>query len=274
MKNTEQMQEQMAVMLREMAVSFPYPPTPDIAGQVRRRLASPPRPRQALLAWALAVLLIAVGLLLAVPQVRAAVFEMIRAGAITIFVGEPTPTAVPPTPVSEAGPVIPPSATPTPPPLETAVSEIAGLTTLEEAHAQARFPLRLPLAYGEPDAVYLQEIPDPGLDGQVAILVWLDPARPERARLRLYQIDLAWYALKQAAVEAVSQTKVNGQTAYWIEGGHQIQLQNDPGQESYFVEYHVLVWTEGEITYRLESEMSLSEAVEVAGSLRPVREKE
>jgi hypothetical protein len=34
------------------------------------------------------------------------------------------------------------------------------------------------------------------------------------------------------------------------------------------IEGHVLIWTEGEITYRLETDMPLEEAVRVAESLR------
>jgi hypothetical protein len=267
MNDKEQMQEQMATLVQERAVSFPYPPTPDIAGQVRRRLTSPPPHRwQTRLAWALVVVLMAMGLLLTVPQVRAAVFEIIRAGAITIFVGEPTPTAVPTTPVSEEGLALPL--------LETVVTEITGLTRLEDAQTQMRFPLRQPPAYGPPDEVYLQKIADPDLDGQVAIMVWLDPVQPERAHLRLYQIGMAFYGLKRASIEAVEQTEVNRQTAYWVEGGHQIQLPNEQEQESYFVEDNVLIWVEGEITYRLESDLSLAEAVQVAESLMLVEEGE
>ena len=105
-------------------------------------------------------------------------------------------------------------------------------------------------------------------------MVWLDPAQPERLRLRLDQIDMPFYGLKRASIEAVTQTEVNRQTAYWVECGHQIELQNGQEQESYFVEGNVLIWEEGEITYRLESDLSLAEAVQVAESLIPVKEGE
>jgi hypothetical protein len=253
-------------VIRETAASFPYPPTPDVAAAVRGRIAGPVRPSSPVrvrLAWAIALLLLIVAGVLAVPQARAAVFEIIRAGAIIIFAGEPTPAVASPTPLSQddssAG---------------TAVFELAGRTTLEEAQAQVSFPLRIPLAEGMPAEVYLQKLPDPGLDEQVVIMLWRDPAQPERVRLRLHQIGSPYYGLKQASISAVTQTEVNGQPAYWLEGGHRLLLENGPEQESYFVEGNVLIWADGTITYRLESELSLEEAVHIAESLYPLGEAE
>jgi hypothetical protein len=34
---------------------------------------------------------------------------------------------------------------------------------------------------------------------------------------------------------------------------------------------HVLIWAEGDVTYRLETSLSMEEAVRVAESLEPVR---
>lgn len=263
MNESDQTQKQITMLLRETAAAFPYPPTPDVAGQVRRRLAAPPQRQQRRLAWGLAALLLVAGLLLAVPQVRAAVFEIIRAGAITIFVGEPTPTAVAPTPGSQSEAIVPPTATL--PPLATAVSAYGELTTLADAQAQIDFSLRLPPTYGPPDEVYLQD----SRDGAIVILAWLDPTQSERMRLRLHQTRVFAYGLKQAAVDAVAQTEINGQTAYWVEGGHRIRLQDG---QSYTVTNNVLIWVEENVTYRLEGELTLEEAVKVAASLEPIQE--
>ena len=37
------------------------------------------------------------------------------------------------------------------------------------------------------------------------------------------------------------------------------------------IDGHVLIWTEGNITYRLETSLSLDEALKVAESLQPIR---
>lgn len=263
MNETHATQEQIATLLRDTAVQFPYPPTPDVASGVRRRLATPVRRSRRRLAWALAALLLGLGLLLAAPQVRAAVWEFIRAGAITIFVGEPTPTAVAATPISESMPAVPP--TPTLPALATAVAEYGTLTSLADAQARADFTLRLPPAYGPPGEVYLQE----SRDGPIVVLVWPDTAQPGQARLRLHQTRVLVYGLKSTSAENIVQTAVGRQVAYWVEGGHSLRLLNG---RTTFVADHVLIWEEAGITYRLESPLSLAEAVAAAEALAPFEE--
>ncbi len=246
--------------LQETAASFPYPPTPDVIASVRQRLAGPPpRWTRRQMAYAVTLLLLAVSLL-AAPPVRAALVTLLRAGAISIFVGEPTPTAVPPTQVPQTSPRNPSDL----PLLATTVDPQAGRVTLAEAQSQARFALRLPPAYGLPDEVYVQPVPDLSLDGQVVIMVWRDPAQPEQARLSLYQINAVDYGLKHASRQVVQQVEVNGEMAFWVEGGHEIQFPNG----SYLVEQDVLLWVEDGVTYRLESGLSLDETVRIAESLR------
>lgn len=240
--------------LQETAAAFSYPPTPDIAAGVRQRLARSVRRRQPR-AWAYALLLLLALLagLLAVPQVRAAFLQLFRAGAITISVTEPTPTAA-----NDA--LLPPTL----PSLATAVADFAGRTTLTKAQAQTPFSLRLPPAYGAPDDVFLQQISDPGIAGAIVIMVWRAPTP-----LQLHQIGADSYGLKGASVDAVAQTMVNGRTAFWIEGGHRILLGDG---QSYTVAENVLIWTEGDVTYRLQSMLTLEEAVQIAASLEPMEE--
>lgn len=234
--------------IQEIAASLPYPPTPDVAAGIRQRLTAPPprRSRRQLAYAAMLLLLLLLGLL-AVPPVRAALLNFFRVGAVTIFVADPS------TPEAAALP-----------PLEATALPQAARVTLAEAQSQARFPLRLPPAYGSPDEIYLQQLPDPGLAGQVVIMVWRDPAQPELVRLRLYQIDATEYGLKHASIQAVRQAVVNGQNAFWVEGGHEFRLPYGV----YLVEQDVLIWAEGDITYRLESALSFAETVRIAQSLR------
>ncbi|MGD8626434.1 MAG: hypothetical protein PVJ34_17980, partial [Anaerolineae bacterium] len=143
----EQTDSMWAEKVRSTASAFAYPPTPDVAAAEQRRLAAraaPARRRRRRLAWGMAValaLVVLLGGLLAVPQVRAAVLEALNLGAIRVLLGEPTPT--PAAKTAEAGPTVLPS-----------LLDLAGETTLAEAEAQAGFPVRLP-AYpadlGRPD---------------------------------------------------------------------------------------------------------------------------
>jgi len=183
---------------------------------------------------------------LAVPAARAGVIEFLRFGAIRLILGPSTAT-----PVATRTPVL----TPIVPPL-------SGHTTLANARTLARFPILLP-AYpadlGPPDEVYFQEFA-----GQVVVTVWR--AAGGVPRLALYHITERNFALK--AVEIVEQTTVNGLRALWVRGPHLAQFQDLRMGEIQLVAGNVLIWTQGEVTYRLESHVSLDEAVRIAESLR------
>jgi hypothetical protein len=260
--------EQWEARLQQLARHFPYPPTPDMTSRVRAQLAEGSRRKPGLpprrLAWAALVVLLVLAGLLAVPQVRAALVEYLQIGAVRIFLIEPTPTPTP-TPLaasSEEKPI-----TPTPTPLASLL-DLAGETTLAEATEQAGFTIRLPTYppdLGQPDHVFLQQI-----GGPVVVLVWLDPAQPEQVRLSLQQLGPGTFAEKGNPGQ-VQETTVNGQRALWAEGPYVLQFRRGNRVDYDFrrlVEGRVLIWAEGDITYRLETDLALPEAVRVAESLR------
>ncbi|HEX6385805.1 MAG TPA: DUF4367 domain-containing protein [Anaerolineae bacterium] len=284
----EQLFDKWEQRLQTTAAAFAYPPTPDVAGAVTRRLRQQRATRDTRslmsgprLAWAMALLLLLLGGLMAVPQVRAAVLQLLRVGAVTIFVTEPTPTTTT-TPTSMPATSLPglaestaatttptamATALPSPAALTSSLHDIAGTTTLAEAQAQFDFPLRLPTyppGLGLPDRVFHQELPN-----SVVMLVWLKPDQQE-VRLALYLIEGQDFAIKKVA-ETMQETFVNGNVAVWVEGEHLLQLQDDTFQPWYFVEGNVLVWFDGRVTYRLETGLSLEEAVRIAESLEATR---
>jgi len=63
---------------------------------------------------------------------------------------------------------------------------------------------------------------------------------------------------------------VNGRRAIWAEGPYVLQFRrgNRVDYDSAVGRGRVLIWTEGAITYRLETDLSLAEAVQIAESLR------
>lgn len=239
--------ERWELKIRETAVAFPYPPTPDLAEGVSARLAVRQRvaPRRSL-AWAIALLLLLSAALFSVPQVRATVAEMFRLGAIT-FVERPQPTP-------------PPVTTATLPPLTDRI--LASLTPLSLAKArdQLAAPLRLP-AYpadlGLPDDVYAS--------GETAVFLWRDSIQPDAVRLSLYHIGAEDFATK--AVEMVQATAVNGREAFWVAGPHFFRLADGRYEPWLFVEGRVLIWWNGDVTYRLEGAASMDEAIRIAESL-------
>jgi hypothetical protein len=263
--------EQWEARLQQLARRFPYPPTPDITGAVRAQLAEESRLKPELpprrLAWAALLVLLILAGLLAVPQVRAALVEYLQIGAVRIFLIEPTLTPTPTAGTSLEEKPVTTTPHPTPTPLASLL-DLAGETTLAEAAKQAGFPIRLP-AYpsdlGPPDRVFLQQI-----GGPVVVLVWLNPAQPEQVRLSLQQLGPGTFAEK-GNPGVVQETKVNGQQALWAEGPYVLQFRRGNQVDYDFrrlVEGRVLIWAEGDITYRLESDLSLEEAVRVAESLR------
>jgi hypothetical protein len=253
---TEHSDPQWEARLQETARAFPYPPTPDIAGAVRRRLE--PRPpqlaaRRRILLTAAVIILVTLCGLLAVPEVRAAILEVIRIGVITIFQGQPGPT---------------PRGTSQPTPTVRSLMDLAGATTLSEAQRRIEFPLRVP-AYppdlGAPDHVFLQNY-----GGPYVVLVWMDNNQPEKVRLSLHQLGPGTFAMK-GVVGNIVETTVNGERALWTEGPYLLQFVVNGRVEERaerLVTGHVLIWTDGRITYRLETNLSLNESRRVAESLR------
>jgi len=259
--------------LRKWSQDFPYPATPDIAGSIARhlqgeaRFAQPLRPR---LAWGIIALVFLLGVLMAVPTVRAQVLEFLQIGAIRIFLVEPTPTAAhvfTQTPVQAGQPESPTaSATPSPSPgVYPSISELAGETSLAEARSQLDFPIWLPTYpsdLGQPDRVFLQD-----LGGQSVLLVWMDPAEPDRIRLNLLLMGPGTFAEKVTS-SVIEETTVNGQRAIWTEGPHLLHLGGSiHDYVPLVVKGNVLIWGEEEVTYRLETDLPLDEAVRVAESL-------
>lgn len=274
--------------LRDAAAGFEYPPTPDIAGAVRQRLRSKRmaarpvvasahpswRRRWVVVAVALAIMLLG---LFAVPGARAALIDFLRIGAIRVVL----PTATPPAPAPTAtlvaaAPARAPTASPRPTgrPLPTptvigTVLNLAGETTLDEL--RRHLPLKLP-AYpdnlGPPDRVFLQD-----WDGPVGVLVWLKPDQPEQIRWSLHLLTSGQMARKFANENTlIEETEVNGRRALWMRGPHLLELYEratgDRGGR--MVVGDVLIWTEDNRTYRLETpgDVPLAEAVKIAESLR------
>ena len=259
--------DQLEGRLRTAAANFTYPPTPDVAANVRRRLATRKgRPSlfiQRRLGWATLVVVALLAGLLSVPQVRASIIEFLQIGAIRIFLVPPTAPPVPPTPTGTPLPTTTPRPTSTPIP---SLLNLAGETTLEDAQARADFTIRLPTHpadLGPPDRVYLQD-----LNGDFVVLVWLDPDQPEEVRLSLHMIEGGSFAGTKLEPKVVQETTVGGRPALWTEGPYILQLQNGDLDFRRLIEGHVLIWVEGGVTYRLETGLPLEEAVKIAESLK------
>ncbi len=262
--------ERFEAQLLVVARALPYPPTPNLAAQPRLAavLARPLRPAPARsLGWALAAALMALAGLLAVPAVRAGVVEVLRLGAVRIILG-PAATATLTPAATATGTRPPATATPRPTPTALAsVLDLHGQTTLAEARAAVDLPIRLP-SYppdlGQPEAVFVQD-----LEGEAVVLVWLAPDDPTRVQLSLHILASSTLTEKMLKNRPVSLefTTVNGREAVWTTGPYFVVARNGFFTETRLVTGHVLIWFEDNLTYRLETDQPLEEAVRMAESL-------
>lgn len=246
--------------LQALAKDFEYPLTPSIKDGVMRRLHKPAARRNRKLAWGLTMLIVVAAGMMSVPNVRAAVLEFIQIGIVRIF---PAPVESP-TPMRE----VPVTATPalTQSSLIPFLDSLGGQTNLENARAIVDFPIPLPAHstdLGEPDRVFIQDA-----NGWMVILVWLEPQDPGRVRMSLHLIEEGSWTIGKYHPEIIQETTLNNQRAIWTVGDYPLILQNAEVQFVRLIEGHVLVWEVNKVTYRLETNLSLEEAIRIAESLQ------
>jgi hypothetical protein len=215
---------------------------PSLAPRLTSRLASRPRA----IAAAILLILALLSALLAVPQARAAIAALLHIGSVTIVPTTPTPGANEPAPL-------------------VSVLDLAGKTTLADAQRRAPFPIRLPgypTDLGAPQYVFAQD-----LGGEAVVLVWLEPGSTHHVRMSLSELSSNIY-LQKVAPPVLQETTVHGQRAIWTGGPYIVVTKDGQYVQRRLITGHVLIWTEGRVTYRLETSLSLPEAVRVAESLR------
>jgi hypothetical protein len=199
--------------------------------------------------WAVIAALLLLSVLVIVPTTRAALQDVIRLGSVRIYTHQPTT-----------------SGAPTPSPLSS-VLELAGETSLAQARRDLPFPIRLPsypAELGPPQHVYVQN-----LLGPAVVLVWMDQQHPSQVDLTLQELGsdaIVW----KTPPQIIQQTSVHGHLALWVTGHYNLQYRVGDQVEYQMrslVNGHTLIWTEGTITYRLETRLPLPEAIQVAESL-------
>jgi len=218
------------------------------------------------LAWSLTIILILFSSLMLIPPARAAIIEFIQIGVVRIFRAEPTP------PNQEIPSVMSPvTATPGPTsqPLIPILESLAGEMTLEEAQKAVDYPILLP-SYppdlGQPDRVFVQDV-----GGNMVVLVWIDPQQPERVLMSLHFIPNGSWAIDKMKPKLIQETTVNGQRAIWTVGPYPIRFSNGDIDFIRLIDGHVLIWADGNVTYRLETNLPLEEALKIAESLQPIQ---
>ena len=234
--------------LRGLGASVAYPATPDLAASVGRRLAERRRPwwrgssRRRALAIALAVVAVSSAAVMAVPSARTSILRFLHIGAVTVERVETLP------PARER-------------PLSTGLGRSV---TPEAATALAGFRMLLPEDAAPPHRVYVRD----GLQSALLDLRGVGPVLLSEVQGRR-QFNFTKKLLEPAT--RVDEVSVAGNFALWIEGApHVVMFEGRSGR---FRELqtrlagNVLVWTRGDLTLRLEGELTRERALELAESV-------
>jgi hypothetical protein len=224
------------------------PATPSIAPAVRARLetdraarARPPFPRTALWSRRRVLVFAAIGVLGLLALALGARFVI---GAAEIRVQ--------------------PEATPSGPPLgPDTLGEPVPLEALDEA---VGFPVALP-AGPPPDEAHLVFVDR----GDAALLAWdasprypALPGTPWGLVLLEIRADDEVVVKDVNAFEDLRDVRVDGRRAAWIPAPHGLTVLTPTGSATYSVEGNVLIWTRGDVTYRLETSLPRAAAIALA----------
>ena len=85
----------------------------------------------------------------------------------------------------------------------------------------------------------------------------------------LFRSSGSW-VINKMGPKVIQETQVNGQHAIWAEGPYPLILRNGNVEFTRLIDGHVLIWTGVNVTYRLETDLSMEEALKVAESLQPI----
>lgn len=236
------------LQLRALGASVAFPPTPDLAGAVGTRLAAR-RPwwrtvsRRQALAVGLATLTVAAAAVMAVPSARTAVLRFLHIGSVTV----------------ERVDTLPPAR-------ERPLTAGLGRPVRPVAAAQlAGFRMRLPPLDEPLERIYVRD----GLQSALLDVRGVGPVLLMEVR-GANQLDLAKKLAGQGT--RLEEVSVNGAFGLWIEGApHVVLFQDRSGRVRELTTRlagNVLLWTRGDLTLRLEGELTKARALELARSIR------
>ncbi len=176
------------------------------------------------------------------------------------------PLSPPPTPYPTSMPTSPSSGL-----------DIAGDTSFYDLDRADGFEVKVPtlIAMPElvaPDRLYLQT--GPGM-GKTVVMAWYSPGRTDNLRMVMMQgtWDDSIDRLDANATGLAQTSTVHGNIAQWVEGPQYMYVNTTKGaielaSRRWIKGSRTLVWQENGLKYRLETDLSLEDAVQVAESLR------
>ena len=255
---------QLEAALRDLGQRFPYPATPNLAASVRSRLLAPSAGRALTPPWRTLRVGLAVAALLVVtvlaatadPGIRSAVAHFFHVQGVTLT---RQPSALP---------------SPTLRPLN-----LGRAVSLSEAQRAVSFKIAVPTdpALGQPDGIYLdQSVPG----GEVALAYRSRPGMPAVPQTGVAVLVTEFsgklnpeYLTKMLGPEnRLEETAVGSDPAYWISGQpHAVVVigsLGEPRTETLRLAANTLIWSHAGVTYRIESGLAKTRALQVASSMR------
>src|SRR5215217_230788 len=265
--------------LADLGADLRFPPTPDLAAAVTARLEEGPArtptrrrpPARRWPAWmagwrrlavaALAVVLLAAAVLVASPGTREAVARRLGLRGVGVELGGPPPPTV------------------TTRPGERLDLGLGQRVTLAEARRRVGFPVLVPGAAGfrQHAAVYVNEHVPAG--GRVDLVYRARPGLPASPFTDVGLLVTEFrgqptpdFIKKTAILGQVDEVTVAGQPGYWFSGEpHFFTFLDATGRfrdEQTRLAGNTLIWQRGDLTLRIEGEISRQEALALARSMR------
>jgi hypothetical protein len=255
--------EELGAALGLLSEDLAWPEAPGLAPSVTRRIAETEpvslhrRPRLNV-PFRRRTVVIVLAALLALATAAAAAKLVIDLGAVTIRV---VPSAPSTTPTGAFGP-----------------RDLGTPVSLNDAASLAGFRPSVPAALGPPSLAWVMDTPqDFGVGGVRAIVMAWSP-RPDLPKVE----GTPWGAVLmefhgEAAVASkvlwggsgtLKPATVESTQAYFVTGAHELDLLSPEGAlERFLVKGNVLLWSDGNITWRLETGHSEADAVRIAESI-------
>jgi hypothetical protein len=265
--------------LADLAAAVEFPPTPDLAAAVTARLdrapaAAPAAPVARARRWlgglagwrrlaaaGLAVVLLAAAVLVASPGTREAVARRLGLRGVGVEIGGPPPPTVTTIPGGR---------------LDLGLGD---RVSLAEARRRVDFPVLVPGAAGfqRPDAVFVDETVPSG--GRVDLVYRARPGLPASsftdAGLLVTEFrgqPTPEFLKKVTVLGMVEQVTVGGEPGYWFSGEPHFFTYRDAAgnlrEEQTRLAGNTLIWQRGDLTLRLEGELTRAEAIGIAESMR------
>ncbi|MGH3089742.1 MAG: hypothetical protein ACRDSJ_20865 [Rubrobacteraceae bacterium] len=256
--------------LRKLGERLQDAPTPDVSDEIVRRLQqrkveTDERRRTSALRWlrvaatVLTLTLFATLLLSVSPSARTAVADWLGVAGIKIEFLPWTPAPE----ISSVGDGL----------------DLGKQLTLEEARRRADFEVLVPntAELKIPDSVYLKER---SVGSQVYLVYGPHPNVPRAAETGVGLLisefrgsaRVGQYMKSVGPDTTIEQLEVNGERGFWLEGSPRLFAYQEPDgrfvEEKARLAANTLIWDRGDITLRLEGNVSKEEALRIADSMR------